>query len=101
MSYPGISWLENIQFVSGYYVFSVVGTLHQNSQAPSFSVLGEDYKLENQVYDAHSHTGTNPNVDFVPSAPDINAARSLIMATPNAKVYIYVYMHLGSLVTNG
>lgn len=68
---------------------SAVGTLHQNSQAPSFSVLGEDYKLENQVYDAHSHTGTNPNVDFVPSTPDINAARSLIMASPNAKVYIY------------
>ena len=31
----------------------------------------------------------NPNVDFVPSTPDINAARSLIMASPNAKVYIY------------
>ncbi len=28
-------------------------------------------------------------MDFVPSTPDINAARSLIMASPNAKVYIY------------
>lgn len=59
------------------------------SQAPQFSVLGGDYKLENQVYDAHSHTGTDPNVDFVPSAPDINAAKSLIKASPNAKVEIY------------
>ena len=68
---------------------SVVGTLHENSQAPQFSVLGEGYKLENQVYDAHSHTGTNPNVDFVPSTPDINAARCLIKVSPNAKVEIY------------
>lgn len=68
---------------------SAVGTLHQNSQAPQFSVLGKDYKLENQVYDAHSHTGTNPNVDFVPSTPDINAARNLIKMSPNAKVEIY------------
>ena len=68
---------------------SSVGTLHQNSQAPDFTVLGGTHKLENQIYDAHSHTGTNPKVDFVPSTYDIKSAKNLININPNAKVEIY------------
>ncbi|WP_448776425.1 DUF6443 domain-containing protein [Bacteroides congonensis] len=68
---------------------SSVGTLHQNSQAPDFTVLGGTHKLENQIYDAHSHTGTNPKVDFVPSVYDIKSAKKMININPNAKVEIY------------
>lgn len=33
----------------------LIGTLYSSSQAPLFTGLGTDYRLENAIYDAHSH----------------------------------------------
>jgi RHS repeat-associated protein len=68
----------------------VVGTTHENALAPTFSLLGEGYTFDNKTYDAHSHSGSSPRIDFNPSSADIYSARNLKSINPSAKNWLFM-----------
>ncbi len=82
-----------------------IGTLHENSQAPSFDYyigkrkdgypmfkVMDGFEIKSVLYRAHSHPGNGPD-SFVPSNNDISNAQTLKEASPRAKVWIFMPEH--------
>ena len=67
----------------------IVGTLRQNAQAPGFSKIAGFY-FENIIFNAHSHSGNNPFVDFQPSINDISSAKSLRKINPSSQSWLFM-----------
>jgi len=66
----------------------IVGTLHQNAQAPSLEEI-KGYSFNSLIYDAHSHPN-NTATDFRASGNDINRANLLKAVNPNSQSWLFM-----------
>tara|TARA_R110002050_G_scaffold11037_1_gene37568 strand:+ start:15046 stop:26178 length:11133 start_codon:yes stop_codon:yes gene_type:complete len=68
---------------------SAVGKSYEGSSTVTGGMNPEN---KNKVVsrDIHSHGGTNPKVDYVPSGRDSQRAKNYIIKNPKAKVYLYM-----------